>query len=65
VSYAGSVRRGGYVPYGPYQYSYYDPPWVEVPVEWWTYNFGGSKLLRKLRFVGDDLVEIRTEGYGY
>jgi hypothetical protein len=23
------------------------------------------KLLRKLRFVGDELVEIRTDGYGY
>ena len=41
------------------------PAWVEQPVEMWTYNFGSSKLLRKLRFVGDELVEIRTDGYGY
>ena len=65
VSFAGTVRRGGYDPYGPYGYTYFDPPWVEVPVEWWTYNLGSSKLLRKLRFVGDELVEIKTEGYGY
>jgi uncharacterized protein YvpB len=38
---------------------------VEVPVEVWTYNFGSSKLLRKLRFVGDELDQIRTDGYGY
>ena len=36
-----------------------------MPVEVWTYNFGTSKLLRKLRFVGDELDEIRTDGYGY
>jgi Protein of unknown function (DUF2845) len=38
---------------------------VELPVELWTYNFGSTKLLRKLRFVGDELVEIRTDGHGY
>jgi uncharacterized protein YvpB len=36
-----------------------------VPVEIWTYNFGSNKLLRRLRFEGDELVEIRAEGYGY
>jgi Protein of unknown function (DUF2845) len=51
--------------YGPYDYSYFGPGFVEVPVEIWTYNFGSSKLLRKLRFVGDELDEIRTDGYGY
>jgi hypothetical protein len=50
---------------GPYDYSYIGPAWAEVPVEVWTYNFGSSKLLRKLRFVGDELNEIRTDGYGY
>jgi hypothetical protein len=64
VSLAGMVRQGGYR-YGPYDYSYFGPGWVDLPVEWWTYNFGSSKLLRKLRFVGDELAEIRTEGYGY
>jgi len=51
--------------YGPYDYSYFGPGYIEVPVEIWTYNFGSSKLLRKLRFVGDELDEIRTDGYGY
>jgi hypothetical protein len=64
VSLTGVVRTGGYG-YGPYDYSYFGPTWTELPVELWTYNLGSSKLLRKLRFVGDELVEIRTEGYGY
>lgn len=58
--------RGGYrYPYGPYDYSYIGPAYIEVPVELWTYNFGSHKLLRKLRFVGDELVDIWTDGYGY
>jgi hypothetical protein len=68
VSLAGVVRQGGYggrYGYGSYDYSYFGPAWVELPVELWTYNFGSTKLLRKLRFVGDELVEIRAEGYGY
>ena len=44
---------------------YYGPAWSEQPVEVWTYNFGPSKLLRKLRFVGNDLVSITTDGHGY
>jgi hypothetical protein len=68
VSLAGVVRQGGYggrYGYRSYDYSYFGPAWVELPVELWTYNFGSTKLLRKLRFVGDELVEIRAEGYGY
>ena len=65
VSFVGTMGRRAYPNYGPYDYSYFGPAWVELPVEIWTYNFGSSKLLRKLRFVGDELVEIRTEGYGY
>lgn len=65
VSFVGTIGRGAYPNYGPYDYSYFGPAWVELPVEIWTYNFGSSKLLRKLRFVGDELVEIRTEGHGY
>ena len=30
-------------------------------MEIWTYNFGSSRLLRHLRFIGDELVDIRTE----
>jgi hypothetical protein len=44
---------------------YYGPAWSEQPVEVWTYNFGPNKLLRKLRFVGNELVNITTDGHGY
>jgi hypothetical protein len=47
------------------QYYYLDPPYQYVPIEVWTYNFGPTKLLRMLRFEGDELVDIRVEGYGY
>ncbi len=65
VSYAGTVRQRERYPYGRYDDWYFGPGWVDLPVEWWTYNLGSSKLLRKLHFVGDELVEIRSEGYGY
>ncbi|MCJ7452454.1 MAG: DUF2845 domain-containing protein [Steroidobacteraceae bacterium] len=64
VSLAGYVGGPGYYN-GPYENTYPWPGWTTVPVEIWTYNFGPSKLLRKLRFVGDELDEIRTDGYGY
>ena len=67
VDFQGVIRRAARYEYG-YGYSryqYYGPGVVEMPVEVWTYNFGTSKLLRKLRFVGDELEEIRTDGYGY
>jgi hypothetical protein len=67
VSLRGVVRRTPVYEYG-YGYSryeYYGPGWVDMPVEIWTYNFGSHKLLRKLRFVGDELEEIETDGYGY
>jgi hypothetical protein len=66
VSLAGVARMGRYGwGYGSYDYSYFGPGWMEVPVEIWTYNLGSNKLVRKLRFVGDELDDIRTEGYGY
>jgi hypothetical protein len=68
VSFVGTIGRRGYPGYASesqYDYSYFGPAWVEMPVEIWTYNFGSSKLLRKLRFIGDELVEIRTDGHGY
>lgn len=64
ISFEGIVRAPRYS-YWPYDYSYIGPGYAEVPVELWTYNFGTHKLLRKLRFHGDELVEIRTDGYGY
>jgi hypothetical protein len=38
---------------------------VEIPVEFWTYNFGPNKLMRRLRFEGGTLVEIETLTHGY
>ncbi len=64
VSLAGYVGGPGYYS-GPYENTYLWPGWTTVPVEIWTYNFGPSKLLRKLRFVGDQLDDIQTKGYGY
>lgn len=64
VSLAGYVGGPGYYT-GPYENTYLWPGWTTVPVEIWTYNFGPSKLLRKLRFVGDELDKIWTNGHGY
>lgn len=44
---------------------YYGREQVEVPVEIWTYNFGPSKLMRRIRFVDGLIEEIETLGYGY
>lgn len=38
---------------------------VEVPVEFWIYNFGPYKLMRRVKFVDGLLDEIETLGYGY
>jgi len=38
---------------------------IEVPVEFWTYNFGPNKLMRRLRFDDGELVDIETLGHGY
>jgi hypothetical protein len=68
ISLAGYVGGPGYFPnyYSvPFDYPYTWPGWTALPVEIWTYNLGPNKLLRKLRFVGDELDEIRTNGYGY
>ena len=64
VSFEGVLSRPNYT-YGPYDYNYFGPSWIDVPVETWTYNFGRNKLLRKLRFVGDELVNIETDEHGY
>jgi hypothetical protein len=65
VAFIGTVKRRGFYNEGPYDYSFFGPAWIEQPIEIWTYNFGSNKLLRKLRFVGDELVDIRTDGRGY
>jgi hypothetical protein len=64
VSFVGYVGGPGYYT-GPYEDTYLLPGWTTVPVEIWTYNLGPSKLLRKLRFVGDEVNEIWTDGHGY
>ncbi|MCP5327170.1 MAG: DUF2845 domain-containing protein [Sinobacteraceae bacterium] len=38
---------------------------VEVPLEFWTYNLGTHKLMRRLRLEDGIVVEIETLGYGY
>lgn len=67
ISFQGVIRRAPRYEYGYgyNRYDYYGPGVIDMPVEIWTYNFGSSKLLRKLRFVGDELDDIRTDGYGY
>jgi hypothetical protein len=67
ISFQGVIRRAPRYEYGYgfNRYDYYGPGVIDMPVEVWTYNLGSSKLLRKLRFVGDELDDIRTDGYGY
>lgn len=36
----------------------------DVPVDLWTYDLGPGKLLRRLRFIAGELVDIETLGYG-
>jgi hypothetical protein len=38
---------------------------TEVIVTEFVYNFGPRKLMRRLIFEGNVLVEIETIGYGY
>ena len=46
----------------PYYMSYEPQP---VPVEYWIYNLGPSKLLRRLKFEDGLLVDVETLGHGY
>lgn len=38
---------------------------TEVTIEYWTYNLGPSKLMRRLRFEDGLLVDVETLGHGY
>lgn len=38
---------------------------VEVPVEFWIYNLGPSKFMRRVHFEDGVVVDIETLGYGY
>jgi hypothetical protein len=46
----------------PYYLSW-DP--IPIPVEYWTYNLGPSKLMRRLKFEDGLLVDVETLGHGY
>ena len=36
-----------------------------IPVEYWTYNLGSRKLMRRLKFEDGLLVDIETLSHGY
>lgn len=44
---------------------YLSRDFVEIPVEFWLYNLGPHKLMRRVRFEDGLVVEIETLGYGY
>lgn len=46
----------------PY-YTSWEP--VPIPVEYWTYNLGPTKLMRRLKFEDGLLVDVETLGHGY
>ena len=60
----GSVFRRPVV-WGYGRPMYVGEDFVEVHVESWLYNLGPNKLMRRLRFEGGYVVEIKTLGYGY
>jgi hypothetical protein len=57
------LRRPAFYRHGQ-RYSY-GTEMVEIPVEYWTYNFGPNKLMRRIRFVDGVVEEIETLDYGY
>ncbi len=38
---------------------------IPVPVEYWTYNLGPHRLMRRLRFEDDVVTDIETLEHGY
>jgi hypothetical protein len=38
---------------------------AETPVEVWTYNFGPSRLMQRIRFENGVVVKIESLGYGF
>lgn len=46
----------------PY-YTTYEP--VPIPIEYWTYNLGPNKLMRRLTFEDGLLVDVETLNHGY
>jgi len=46
----------------PYYTSYEPEP---IPIEFWTYNLGPNKLMRRLKFEDGLLVDVETLSHGY
>lgn len=46
----------------PYYLSHYPVP---VQVEYWTYNLGPNKLMRRVKLEDGIVVEVETLGHGY
>jgi hypothetical protein len=38
---------------------------AETPVEVWTYNFGPTRLMQRIRFENGVVVKIESLGYGF
>lgn len=38
---------------------------VPITIEEWTYNFGSTRFMRKLRFENGELVSIESLEYGF
>lgn len=38
---------------------------VEILVEYWTYNFGPQKLMRRIRIEDGVITDMETLGYGH
>jgi hypothetical protein len=38
---------------------------VLIPIEYWTYNLGPSKLMRRLKFEDGLLIDVETLNHGY
>jgi Protein of unknown function (DUF2845) len=38
---------------------------AETPLEIWTYNFGPTRLMQRIRFANGVVVKIESLGYGF
>ena len=46
----------------PY-YTSFEP--VPIPIEYWIYNLGPNKLMRRLKFEDGLLIDVETLSHGY
>jgi hypothetical protein len=56
------IRRQPRFEYGGQEIPF--PGEEDVPVDLWTYDFGASKLMRRIRFVAGKVDSIETLDYG-